>query len=310
MIIRRKHTANFTTIGNALFNDERLAADEIGIIGYLLSRPHDWEVRRPQLAKRFRYGREAIKRVMWSGMRFGWIVAVRTRLSDGRLHVIYEIRDHPGPELSDDEIRSALSLASSEANDIDDGDAEAGTEPVVDPPPDTGQPATGDPATGQPATGNPYVAYIESTKNGFTKDESTKGVRVLADVIGLWPPDHILSRVTAEAALASLTDADFDACKIGILPYLADCKASNRKVCDLTTFVKERRWERFQAKARPSLVSIKPHTIEAHRWREYWQATEDQQSLTILATMTKLNRDITVPSQWPPPLPPKSESAA
>ncbi len=40
MIIRRKHTANFTTIGNVLFNDERLKADEVGIIGYLLSRPH------------------------------------------------------------------------------------------------------------------------------------------------------------------------------------------------------------------------------------------------------------------------------
>ena len=39
MIIRRRHTANFTTIGNALFNDRRLELDEIGLMGYLLSRP-------------------------------------------------------------------------------------------------------------------------------------------------------------------------------------------------------------------------------------------------------------------------------
>ena len=36
MIIRRRHTANFTTIGNVLFEDERLAADEVGILAYLL----------------------------------------------------------------------------------------------------------------------------------------------------------------------------------------------------------------------------------------------------------------------------------
>ena len=47
MIIRRRHTAHFTTIGNALFEDERLAADEVGVLAFLLSKPHDWQVRRP-----------------------------------------------------------------------------------------------------------------------------------------------------------------------------------------------------------------------------------------------------------------------
>ena len=163
MIIRRKHTANFTTIGNALFNDERLQADEIGIIGYLLSRPHDWEVRRPQLAKRFRYGREAMKRVMWNGMRFGWIVAQKTKLSNGRFSTIYEIRDEPGPELSDDEIRTALSLASSEAGGSNFDSDGAEQSPDVEPP-DTGDPPhTGHPGVGQPATGNPYVDSKEES---------------------------------------------------------------------------------------------------------------------------------------------------
>ena len=31
MIIRRRHTANYTTIGNVLFEDERLSADEVGL---------------------------------------------------------------------------------------------------------------------------------------------------------------------------------------------------------------------------------------------------------------------------------------
>lgn len=308
MIIRRKHTANFTTIGNVLFNDERLQADEVGIIGYLLSRPHDWEVRRPQLAKRFRYGREAIKRVMWSGMRCGWIVAVRTRLSDGRLHVIYEVRDQPGPELSDDEIRSALSLGSSEAGD---SDAEGGddAQPSTDPPP-TGQPSTGEPATGQPATGNPYVVSIEeTTKNGFTKDESTKGARAFADVKAAWNPDHILSLVTSEKAFLDLTDADREACFAGIAPYLADCKAKSQRVCDLKTFILERRWERFAVRAKPALAVIKPFTVEFHRWREYRLAVGDHDAVRMMDTMAGLGRDITMPSQWPPPLPSKQGAA-
>lgn len=180
MIIRRKHTANFTTIGNVLFNDERLKADEVGIIGYLLSRPNDWEVRRPQLAKRFDYGREAIKRVIWNGMRFGWIVAQRTQQSDGRFRVVYEIKDQPGPELSDEEIRRALSLSSSEAAEDQESDVEGADEagakgdppPSGNHPPPTGDPATGQPGAGQPATGNPYVVSIEeSTKDGFSKGD-------------------------------------------------------------------------------------------------------------------------------------------
>lgn len=307
MIIRRKHTANFTTIGNALFRDERLQADEIGIIGWLLSQPHDWEVRRPALGRRFRYGRDAIKRVLWNAMRHGWIVARKTQLSDGRFHTIYEVRDEPGPELSDTEIRSALSLGSSEAGEPD-SEGEGPGQPPETGVPDTGDPPadppTGQPGVGQPATGNPYVAPKEgATKYGFTKDESTKAGRALEQVTAKWPPDHVLSRVSAETALLALSDKDFADCKIGIEPYLSECKAANRKVCDLTTFVRERRWERFSARARAASANtaIKPGTPEFYRWREYLLAIGE--SVKVMDTMAKLGRDITVPSQWPPPVP-------
>ena len=89
MICRRKHTANFTTIGNALFDDERLAADEVGVLSYLLSRPNDWEVRRPALARRWDMGRERIARILFSLIRYGWIVAKRDRLANGTFYVIY-----------------------------------------------------------------------------------------------------------------------------------------------------------------------------------------------------------------------------
>jgi hypothetical protein len=137
MIIRRRHTANFTTIGNALFEDERLAADEVGILAYLLSRPHDWEVRRPALMRRWNVGVVAMKRMVHNWMRTGWCHAEKVRLPNGTFHVIYEIRDQPGKELTDHEIREALSLVSSEASNDELGRQKPSDQPdvTVDPPP-------------------------------------------------------------------------------------------------------------------------------------------------------------------------------
>lgn len=309
MIIRRRHTANFTTIGNALFNDDRLKPDEIGIIGYLLSRPHDWEVRRPQLAKRFGYGRDAIKRVMWNGMRHGWIVAQKTQLSDGRIFTIYEIRDEPGPELSDDDIRRALSLASSEAEESDVGGPDPDDHPDTGDPP-TPNPATGQPGVVQPATGNPYVvSKEETTKYGFTKDLPTKTARVFADVLQAWPPAHVLSSVTAESTYAALSEQAKNDCFLGLKPYLDDCGKQNRKVCDLTTFIRERRWERFvNPSATPAPEPIKPYSPQWYRWREYRVATG--QSITFMDDQAKMGRSWSVPSEWPPPMPAKHSADA
>jgi hypothetical protein len=115
MIIRRRHTANFTVIANELFDDERLKADELGILGYLRSRPDNWEIRRPALMRRFGMGREAIRRVVLNLIRTGWVHALRLRRRDGTLIVVYVVKDEAGPELSEQEVRRALSLVSSEA---------------------------------------------------------------------------------------------------------------------------------------------------------------------------------------------------
>src|SRR5262249_10309106 len=98
MIIRRRHTKNFTTISNDLFDDERLAADEVGILAYLLSRPHDWEVRRGALQRRWGIGREAMKRIVTNWIKTGWCWPVRSRAPNGTTFVIYDIRDLPGAE--------------------------------------------------------------------------------------------------------------------------------------------------------------------------------------------------------------------
>jgi hypothetical protein len=158
MIIRRKHTANYTTIGNALFNDERLKADELGVLAFLLSRPHHWEVRRPALQRRFKIGRDLMRRILRNLIQLGWVRAELARRPNGTICVEYEVRDEPGPELTADEARSALSLESSDAGpgeSCDDGMAdESAPEPgsEADPdPPDPPPAGDGSPLTGQPS---------------------------------------------------------------------------------------------------------------------------------------------------------------
>jgi hypothetical protein len=277
MIIRRRHTANFTTIGNALFNDERLQADEIGIIGYLLSRPHDWEVRRPQLAKRFDYGREAIKRVVWNGMRYGWIVAQKTQLTDGRIAMIYEVRDEPGPELSDDDIRRALSLVSSEAAECDDDDPDEPSLDLKRPPPT--DPPTGQPGVGQPATGNPYVdSKEESTKHGVTKDESDQNLREtrareakkFAREFRLrWPTAAVDDQGKLDKAIENLPEESRQACLDGIAPFLEELAKHGRKHPPAGwKYIGERKWTLLPPRQRAEAAG---HVFKA--WsRDWWGA--------------------------------------
>lgn len=323
MIIRRKWTIKFTTIGNVLFEDERLEADEVGILAYLLSRPDNWEVRRPALARRWRIGRDSIKRILTSLIRHGWIVARKTRLSNGTFHVVYEVRDEAGPELSADEAKAATSLVSSDAghgeSQEEDGDGVSthndGEKATSDPPTENPSwsagnqpPTTGLPATAEPAPANPSWSKKESLRTDSVNTESTNAGRVFADVKAGWPSDHVLSSVACEKQHADLTEAEKQAAFEGMKPYLDDCRAQSRKVCDLATYYRERRWERFAAKAATTMTSIEPHSAEYFRWREYKAAVGED--LSVFDVMAKQGRSITVPSRWPPGIPQKTKEAA
>jgi hypothetical protein len=300
MIFRRRHTANFTTIGNALFEDERLAADELGILAWLLSRPDDWEVRRPALMRRHKVGRDGLKRIITNWMRLGWCQAKKTRLANGTFHIIYEIRDEPGPELTDEEIRGALSLVSSEAADGGSSDDD-----------EAGQlRETSDPPTPQPGVDDQGVAgrnrTIEESLNPESLNpESHKHVRAFLDVKAAWPSEHVLSTVTAERSFLALRDADKNPCFDGIKLYLSDCSSQGRKICDLRTYIDEKRWERFKAKDSSSKpFALRPGIPQTYRWREYLERAKPSE-LWMFDKMLSERGTYTVPSEWPPPLPPK-----
>jgi hypothetical protein len=278
MIIRRRHTANFTTISNTLFDDNRLKADEVGILAYLLSRPHDWEVRRPALQRRWGIGREAMKRVIWNWIRTGWCLPVRSHAPNGTTFVIYDIRDMPGPEMTDEEVRNALSLGSGGA-DADDGDVIHTPEGYGAPQSEvseTGQPPTGYPSLADPSPGDPSLAYKDIPNKDLPRDESNqnserertrareKHALHLADFKRRWPTSASDDQSRIDEAWFALTPEEADAALTGITPFLEKLKRDKRTTVPAGwKYLRERRWTLLE-QAAPSAPSGYPRdSIEA-----------------------------------------------
>lgn len=133
MIIRSKHTANFTTVPNGLVNDSRLSAEAVGVALYLLSKPPEWVVRLRDLQGRFQCGRDRVRRIIQELERAGYLVRVMARAEGKFAKVDFEVFDVPQT--------------------------------------DNPQPGTENPATVNPATVNPALnkerglQNIESTKS-------------------------------------------------------------------------------------------------------------------------------------------------
>jgi hypothetical protein len=62
-IVRRHHNSNFTIVPNAIFEDARLSIEAKGVLGYLLSRPHNWTVRLAHVAQTLMVGRDKMQRI-------------------------------------------------------------------------------------------------------------------------------------------------------------------------------------------------------------------------------------------------------
>jgi hypothetical protein len=260
VIFRRRHTANYTTISNLLFDDNRLAADEIGILAYLLSRPHDWEVRRPALQRRWGIGREAMRRIMFSWIKYGWCHPSRTRLPNGTFYVLYDIRDLPGPELTDEEVRRALSLESSEAT-LDDAAVKSAPEEVSEiDSPGTGQPYLADPSPANPATAKPPPAYIDKPNTDSPRTDSPrpesdqksererergreKHALNLAEFKRRWPTAASDDQARIDEAWFALSLEEGQAALAGVVAFLDKLKADKRSTVPAGwKYLREKRW--------------------------------------------------------------------
>lgn len=163
MIIRRARRArNFTVVGNAVLEDERLT-EELGVLIYLLSRPDDWRVSAKQLQARFQFGRDKIHKILKSLRDLGYARLVsyhdpETGKWAGKGYVISD-----EPNVLDDEEEAAFN------------EAVAGPENASEPQP-VGEQDENPTTSGSPSPENPDLVENDAThvrisrKSCFTKD--------------------------------------------------------------------------------------------------------------------------------------------
>lgn len=313
MIIRRRHTKQFVTLENQLVRDRRLSLDEHGMLHYLLSLPDDWEVSRANCAKFWDIGRDKAARIFRSLRKFGWAQVERVHGEDGTfLGVRWIITDEPGAEVSDAELdRDA-------GTDVDVEAADASTAPNHD----TANPSYG--STVVRVTRDTEKAYhghnIESKKTDSEEnripqtgarernDDSEEVEPTFTALAQQWPPDHILSRVAAEQVWQRLPKPKRRKADQAVRNYLADCTRHSRKVCDLTTYLREERFEKF-ATGVPYGVKFtaKPYSAQWHRWRE-WKIAK-RQSIGLMEAQAAKGVGWTTDREWPPGLSPEERAS-
>ena len=91
-IIREKHEANYTVIGNQLINDDLLDWKELGLLIYLLSKPSNWTVCPSHLSKQKKTGVNGIYAILKRLTDVGYIT--KQRHADGKFDwIVHEYKN-------------------------------------------------------------------------------------------------------------------------------------------------------------------------------------------------------------------------
>jgi hypothetical protein len=96
MIVRRRHNGKFAALPNAIWTDERLSIEAKGVLGYLLSRPHNWNVRLLQIGRVLDVGKDRLQRIFRQLIEVGYVTREQRRTEGGVFGgVEYIVRDEP-----------------------------------------------------------------------------------------------------------------------------------------------------------------------------------------------------------------------
>lgn len=96
MIIRHAHIRDYVVISNAVFEDTRLSFKAAGLIGYLLTKPDDWEIRADQLRMSHTDGRHAVDTALEELAAAGYLERRRERDRHGRWVTVAILHEQPG----------------------------------------------------------------------------------------------------------------------------------------------------------------------------------------------------------------------
>jgi DnaD/phage-associated family protein len=94
-IIRVRKDAKYFSASNEPFNDVRLSWESRGLMGYLLSKPNNWQVRQKDLEKQGPAGSRKVKRMLAELRLYGYMNRIRTKMEDGKFDWTTEVFESP-----------------------------------------------------------------------------------------------------------------------------------------------------------------------------------------------------------------------
>jgi hypothetical protein len=310
-IIRHEHTRAFTVIANDVLNDDRLALDEKGLLCWYISLPSDWEVVPAHVRKKHKIGRDKYHRIMKSLRQAGYARLVVDRAEDGTIvcirHVISDLPAIPAsgdvPAIPDERV-CEIEDAELEAAD-DQEDAQPCPE---NPDMDLTESAFSD--SGKPVTrqSNKDLQNTPLPPKPEPTERPQAAIRELPSFTALaskWPEACVLSASAAERRFLRLTDDRKLAAFEGAPAYLAEMRQRGWKICDLQTYLRDRRWEHLKGAPAPAFA-IHGGTPQAFRWLEYRRALG--QPTSFMEDGWRQKRPWFAQTEWPPALPPKEST--
>ena len=94
-IIRVRKTERYFVASNEPFNDARLSWEARGLMGYLLSKPNNWQVRTTDLKNKGPAGEDKIKRMLAELREYGYMNRIRVQREKGHFDWITEVYESP-----------------------------------------------------------------------------------------------------------------------------------------------------------------------------------------------------------------------
>lgn len=94
-IIRVKKDSKYFAASNEPFNDKRLSWEARGVMGYLLSKPDDWQVMFNDLVNSGPAGAKVIRRVLKELQEYKYLDRKRKQLPDGKFEWVSTIYETP-----------------------------------------------------------------------------------------------------------------------------------------------------------------------------------------------------------------------
>lgn len=322
MIIRRaSRPRQFTIVDLALMNDERLTADALGVLLYLLSKPDDWRVFVDQLQKRFGMGRDKLQGVMRLLRECGY--ATLEQMSDpvtGRLiGKGYSIHDDPGPA----EIKATTDESQTEnqegpTDDIVAGDDEGATPSHREPE----NPALGEPSTesrvfrrsGFPTVGKPGYTHNKELKPNTdvhlspqppAKPGGTGGGDFWIEFEKSWIWDPLDIRDQARRAFERLDAVDQQSASRYAKRYCELTKARDRQLPSARTWLRDHGWENLAKNAASAATTPTTHvqiwagSPQAAAWARH-EGKPKLLMVEMRAPNGRLQLGTMRPTEWPP----------